>query len=390
MTLFMRHHNEINSFSSPGSNVKIKYNKPNILVIDKKSKEIQIVKIRVTSIDNLQQIETEKLRKNYLLANELDLSLKHWSKTKIIQYMLIQDRHTRNLRQNLSIYPIKYVDDVKKRSDLILAENERNENLHTNFCLLNLYRKYDNTIVIKNKPYNYKNSIAYKAWGDKISDLKKKANLSHTLISLFDYKILNSVLFIHFSNFLCILLATFIRSKKIYIGLNIVNIIFKYNLLSNNYNIDCLCIIVTILIIYLKLYNWHFLVESNGESTFELSFINMLVRTLLCVTLIYEYNIISFVLLSTWFYFSMHKKFETNKFTFINTGLFCIIFLNILLIFRLEFKWRIIACLCLIIWYFILIMTTYTGIIFKKQKVWPYNLELYDVGDSDDFSDLFD
>ena len=155
------------------------------------------------------------------------------------------------------------------------------------------------------------------------------------------------------------------------------------------YTVDCLIIIITILIIYLKLYNWHcaiimpfifisqinfvcnsilnlVLVESNGKNTFELSFINMLVRMLLCVTLIYEYNIISFVLLSTWFYFSMHKKFETNKFTFINTGLFCIIFLNILLIFRLEFKWRIIACLCLIIWYLILIKSTYTGLIVRS------------------------
>lgn len=53
------------------TDVKIKYNKPDIVVIDKKSKEIIIVEIGVTSIDNLQQVESEKLRKYNVLANEL-------------------------------------------------------------------------------------------------------------------------------------------------------------------------------------------------------------------------------------------------------------------------------------------------------------------------------
>ncbi|EQB60293.1 hypothetical protein NAPIS_ORF02140 [Vairimorpha apis BRL 01] len=71
------------------TDVKIKYNKPDIVVIDKKSKDILIVEIGVTSIDNLQQVETEKLRKYDLLDNELGLI--HGCKTKIIPYVLIWD-----------------------------------------------------------------------------------------------------------------------------------------------------------------------------------------------------------------------------------------------------------------------------------------------------------
>ena len=59
------------------------------MLIDKKSKEIFIVEIGVTSIDNLQQVETEKLRKYDLLANELGLI--HGCKTKIIPYVLTWD-----------------------------------------------------------------------------------------------------------------------------------------------------------------------------------------------------------------------------------------------------------------------------------------------------------
>ena len=69
--------------------VKIKYNKPDIVVIDKKSKEILIVEIGVTSIDNLQQVESKKLRKYDVLVNELGLI--HECKTRIIPYVLTWD-----------------------------------------------------------------------------------------------------------------------------------------------------------------------------------------------------------------------------------------------------------------------------------------------------------
>ena len=71
------------------TDVKIKYNKPDIVVIDKKSKEIIIVEIGVTSIDNLQQVESKKLRKYDVLVNELGLI--HECKTRIIPYVLTWD-----------------------------------------------------------------------------------------------------------------------------------------------------------------------------------------------------------------------------------------------------------------------------------------------------------
>ena len=116
--------------------------------IDKKSREILIVEIGVTSIDNLQQVETEKLRKYDLLANVLGLI--HGCKTKIIPYMLTWDGivtkyHAKykkaleisnrieayiqsvNLKKTLESVSMEY----RRGDDLILAENERNENLHT-------------------------------------------------------------------------------------------------------------------------------------------------------------------------------------------------------------------------------------------------------------------
>ena len=71
--------------------MKIKYNKPDIVVIDKKSKEILIVEIDVTLINNLQQVESEKLRNYEVLANELGLI--HKCKTRIIPYVLTWYRY---------------------------------------------------------------------------------------------------------------------------------------------------------------------------------------------------------------------------------------------------------------------------------------------------------
>lgn len=46
------------------TDIKIKYNKTDIVVIDKKLKEILIIEICVTSIDNIQQVESEKRCEN--------------------------------------------------------------------------------------------------------------------------------------------------------------------------------------------------------------------------------------------------------------------------------------------------------------------------------------
>jgi hypothetical protein len=69
--------------------VKIKYKKPDIAVVEKKWKLITIVEIGVTSKDNLHQVESETYRKYDFLANEL--SLTYGYRTKIIPYVLNRD-----------------------------------------------------------------------------------------------------------------------------------------------------------------------------------------------------------------------------------------------------------------------------------------------------------
>ncbi|EQB59819.1 hypothetical protein NAPIS_ORF02647 [Vairimorpha apis BRL 01] len=54
-----------------GTDIKVSHNKPDILVFDKKRKEILIVEVGITNLDRLSIVENEKLRKYDLLANEL-------------------------------------------------------------------------------------------------------------------------------------------------------------------------------------------------------------------------------------------------------------------------------------------------------------------------------
>ena len=82
-------HVEIRVDTTIKTDVKIKYNKPDIVVINKREKEILIIEIGVTSQDNLQQVESEKLRKYDVLANEL--SLIYGYKSKIIPFVITCD-----------------------------------------------------------------------------------------------------------------------------------------------------------------------------------------------------------------------------------------------------------------------------------------------------------
>jgi hypothetical protein len=71
------------------TDIKIKHNRPDIIVIDKRTKEILIIEVGITSLDNLQQVETEKLRKYDVLANEL--TQMHGFKSTIVPYVLTWD-----------------------------------------------------------------------------------------------------------------------------------------------------------------------------------------------------------------------------------------------------------------------------------------------------------
>ena len=132
------------------TDVKIKYNKPDIVVIDKKSKEILIVEIGVTSIDNLQQVESKKLRKYDVLVNELGLI--HECKTRIIPYVLTWDgivtKYHAKYRKELAISDQieAYIQSItlkktlesvsmefSRGADLTIEEARKEENLRQKF-----------------------------------------------------------------------------------------------------------------------------------------------------------------------------------------------------------------------------------------------------------------
>ncbi|TBU13042.1 hypothetical protein CWI38_0550p0030 [Hamiltosporidium tvaerminnensis] len=58
------------------TDVKIRNNRPDIFVLDKRRNKITLIEVGITSQDSLQIVETEKLRKYNLLANELGLIYK--------------------------------------------------------------------------------------------------------------------------------------------------------------------------------------------------------------------------------------------------------------------------------------------------------------------------
>ncbi|KAF9761292.1 hypothetical protein NGRA_2746 [Nosema granulosis] len=73
---------EIRVDTRVATDVKVTHNKPDILIVDKKRKEIIIIEVEITNLDLLSVVENEKLRKYDLLANELGLI--HKCRTKVI------------------------------------------------------------------------------------------------------------------------------------------------------------------------------------------------------------------------------------------------------------------------------------------------------------------
>ncbi len=64
-------------------------NRPDIVIHDKKKREIIVIEIRITIQDQFQIVEAQKKRKYNILANELRAM--HNSKTRIIPYVLTWD-----------------------------------------------------------------------------------------------------------------------------------------------------------------------------------------------------------------------------------------------------------------------------------------------------------
>lgn len=71
------------------SAIKVKYNKPDIYIVDKIRKEIIIVEVGITGFDNLRTVETEKKHKYDLLANHTASMYKY--RSRIIPYVVTWD-----------------------------------------------------------------------------------------------------------------------------------------------------------------------------------------------------------------------------------------------------------------------------------------------------------
>ncbi|TBT98515.1 hypothetical protein CWI36_2356p0010, partial [Hamiltosporidium magnivora] len=71
------------------TDVKIRNNRPDIFILDKKKNKITLIEVGITSQDSLQIVETEKLKKYDLLANELGLIYR--CSVEIIPYVMTWD-----------------------------------------------------------------------------------------------------------------------------------------------------------------------------------------------------------------------------------------------------------------------------------------------------------
>ncbi|TBU11988.1 hypothetical protein CWI38_0947p0010 [Hamiltosporidium tvaerminnensis] len=71
------------------TDVKIRNNRPDIFILDKRKNKITLIEVGITSQDSLQIVETEKLRKYDLLANDLGLIYK--CSVEIIPYVMTLD-----------------------------------------------------------------------------------------------------------------------------------------------------------------------------------------------------------------------------------------------------------------------------------------------------------
>nr|XP_013180905.1 unnamed protein product [Papilio xuthus] len=121
------------------TDIKIKHNRPDIVVIDKRTKEILVVEVGITSLDNLQQVETEKLRKYDVLANEL--TQMYGFKATIVPFVLTWDgvvskyhqiyRRRLELSDRIEAYIQSLV--LKKTLEGISLDFRRNESLEEFF-----------------------------------------------------------------------------------------------------------------------------------------------------------------------------------------------------------------------------------------------------------------
>ena len=114
------------------TDVKIQHNRPDIVVHDKKRREILLIEVGITSQDRLQTVETEKQHKYDMLAKEMGMMYK--CSTRIIPYVLTWDgivtkhHHRHSEALGLSRHAEAYIQAlaVKKTLESVSYEHRRN------------------------------------------------------------------------------------------------------------------------------------------------------------------------------------------------------------------------------------------------------------------------
>ncbi|TBU20456.1 hypothetical protein CWI38_0068p0060 [Hamiltosporidium tvaerminnensis] len=112
------------------TDVKIRCNRPDIFILDKRQNRITLIEVGITSQDSLQIVETVKLRKYDLLANELGLIYK--CSVEIIPYVMTWDgivtKYHKTYVKRLQI-PMNTVETISfdRRRGLESVDNEEDD-----------------------------------------------------------------------------------------------------------------------------------------------------------------------------------------------------------------------------------------------------------------------
>ena len=115
------------------TSIKVQANKPDIVVIDKKRKQITLIEIGITSQSQLKTVETEKKRKYDILAN--NMGQMHKMKTKIIPWVMTWDgivtklhrQYLKDLGINSTIEAYMQSVVIKKTLESVSLDYRRNE-----------------------------------------------------------------------------------------------------------------------------------------------------------------------------------------------------------------------------------------------------------------------
>ncbi|TBT97265.1 hypothetical protein CWI39_3063p0010, partial [Hamiltosporidium magnivora] len=137
------------------TNVKIRCNRPDIFILDKIQNKITLIEVGITSQDSLQIVETEKLRKYDLLANELGLIFK--CSVEIIPYVMTWDgivtkyHKTYVKRLQIPMNVEAYIQSIVLKKTVETISFDRRRGLEADRALLSQVDNEEDDVKTENK-----------------------------------------------------------------------------------------------------------------------------------------------------------------------------------------------------------------------------------------------